>query len=152
MLCGSVTDICQVGVPPFAPIKKRKARKGKMVKNILKRREESNTYLTNICRHRWRKRSSKKIDEVGAFSQHCGFHQLLLSQLMKATVLAEASYFIHFHRALSPPVMSTDVSQVSLSSLLFKIFFILSPLITFFFAYAQCCVQWNMERESTKYG
>jgi hypothetical protein len=40
------------------------------------------------------------IDEILAFSEHCGFHHLLL-QLMKATVLAESSYFINFHWAIS---------------------------------------------------
>ena len=42
-------------------------------------------------------------------------------QLMKVKVLAESSYSIYFHRALSVPAMSTDVSQVGLlSSILFK--------------------------------
>ena len=55
------------------------------IKYILRRRED--TYLAHVCRHRWR-----------------------LLQLMKATVLAETSYFINFHRGLSAPRMSTDVS------------------------------------------
>ena len=38
-------------------------------------------------------------------------------QLMKATVLAESSYSIHFHRDLSAPAMSTDVSQVGVALL-----------------------------------
>jgi hypothetical protein len=40
---------------------------------------------------------------------------------MKATVLAESSYFINFHQALSAPVMSTDVSQLGVA--LFTIFY-----------------------------
>ena len=34
---------------------------------------------------------------------------------MKATMLAESSYFIYFHWALSAPAMSTDVSQVGVA-------------------------------------
>ena len=65
-----------------------------------------------------------KIDGIGAFSQ--------LLQLMKATVLAESSYFIYFHWVLSAPVMSTDVSQVDVFLfLLFKIFFIILPFQVF---------------------
>ena len=41
--------------------------------NILKRREESDTYLTHVCRHCWSRKSLMKIDEIGAFSQHCAF-------------------------------------------------------------------------------
>ena len=51
-----------------------------------------------------------KMDETGAFSQHC-----LPLQLMKATVLAEISSFIHFHHDLSAPAMSTDMSQVGVT-------------------------------------
>ena len=50
-----------------------------------------------------------KTDEIGAFSQHCGF-----LQLMKATVLVDCSYF-NFLPALSVPAMSTDVSQVGVT-------------------------------------
>ena len=57
---------------------KRRNSKGKMIKNILKRREESNTCLTNVCRHRRSRQITMKMDETGAFSQHCGFHQLYL--------------------------------------------------------------------------
>jgi len=42
----------------------------------LKRREENNPYLTHVCRHPWSRKFLVKIDEIGAFSQHCGFHQL----------------------------------------------------------------------------
>ena len=48
-----------------------------MIRNILKWRDESDTYLTPICRHHWSRKSPMKIEEItGAFSQHCGFHQL----------------------------------------------------------------------------
>ena len=36
-------------------------------------------------------------------------------RLMKATVLAESSYFINFYRDLSDPAMSTDMSQVGVA-------------------------------------
>ena len=48
-----------------------------MIRNILKWREESDTYLPRVCRHHWSRNSPMKIEEItGAFSQHCGFHQL----------------------------------------------------------------------------
>ena len=34
---------------------------------------------------------------------------------MKATVLAESSSFIHFHRDLSAPAMTTDMSQIGVA-------------------------------------
>ena len=46
------------------------------IKNIFKRREECDIYLTHVCRHRWRRKSSMKIDEIGAFIQHYGFDRL----------------------------------------------------------------------------
>ena len=39
----------------------------------------------------------------------------LFVQLMKASVLAESSDFIYFYRALSAPVMSSDLSQVGVA-------------------------------------
>ena len=74
-----------------------------MIINILKRREESDTYLTQVCRHRWSK----------AFIS-CKLVSLLL-QLMEATLLAESSYSIYFHRDLSAPAMSTDMSKVGVA-------------------------------------
>ena len=40
-----------------------------MIKNILKGREESKTYLTYVCRHRKSRQIIMKMDETGAFSQ-----------------------------------------------------------------------------------
>ena len=80
-----------------------------MIKNILKRREESDTYLIPVCKHRRSRQIKTKMDETGAFSKHCGF-----LQLMKTTDLAESSSFIHFHRGLSSPAMCTDMSQVGI--------------------------------------
>ena len=46
---------------------------------MLTRREESDTYLAQVCRHRRSRKSLVKIDEIsGAFSQHCGLHQFSL--------------------------------------------------------------------------
>ena len=39
----------------------------------------------------------------------------LPQELMKATVLAESSTYIHFHRDLSAPAISTDMSQVGVA-------------------------------------
>ena len=57
----------------------------------------------------------------------------LLLQLMKATVLAESSYFIYFHRALSAPAMSKNVSQVGVHFLYFKNIFLAFYLPRFSF-------------------
>ena len=63
-----------------------------MIKNMLKRRKESDTYLTTFCRH------------------CCPL------QLMKATVLAESSNrFLFFHCHLCTPVMSTESSQIGVA-------------------------------------
>ena len=45
-------------------------------------------------------------------------------QLMKATVLAESSVFILFHHDLSAPAMSTDMSQVGVSILIYFYLFL----------------------------
>ena len=50
-----------------------------------------------------------KMDVTGAFSQHCG------TSTAKATVLAESPNYLHFHRDLSAPSMSTDMSQVGVA-------------------------------------
>jgi len=35
-----------------------------MIKNMLKRRKESNTYLATIRRNRWSRQIAKKIDKI----------------------------------------------------------------------------------------
>jgi hypothetical protein len=40
---------------------KKKTWKGKMIKNMLKWRKESDTYLTHVCRHRWSRQLWKFI-------------------------------------------------------------------------------------------
>jgi hypothetical protein len=59
----------------------RKTWKGKMKRNIDKIKGRMwhlcDTYVTRVCRHRWDRKSPVKIEEItGAFSQHCGFHQV----------------------------------------------------------------------------
>ena len=71
-----------------------------MIKNILTRRKESDTYLATVGRHRW----SRQIAITFPL------------QLMKATVLAENyPHFMYFHRDLPTPAMSTDSSQVGVT-------------------------------------
>ena len=43
---------------------KRKTWKSKMIKNMLKSRKESNTYLTIVCRHRWSRQIMMKVDKL----------------------------------------------------------------------------------------
>ena len=52
--------------------------------------EESDIYLTYICRDCWSRKSPVKIDET-------------------------SGAFINFHQVLSAPVMSTDVGQVGVT-------------------------------------
>ena len=37
-----------------------------MIKHILKRKEESDTYLTHDCRYRWSRQITIKVDELGS--------------------------------------------------------------------------------------
>jgi hypothetical protein len=60
-----------------------------MIKSILKRREESNTYLTHVSRHRQSRQIAMKTDE--------------------------SSSFIHFNCDLSTLGMSTAMSQVGVA-------------------------------------
>ena len=47
-----------------------------MIKNLLTRRKESDTYLDTVSRYHWSRQITMKIDKIVVFSQHCGFHQL----------------------------------------------------------------------------
>ena len=67
--------------------------KENLKRKMLKRRKESNTYLTHVCRH------------------HCSRENSRL-HLMKATVLAGSSEFLSFHQVF---FMSTDVNQVGVT-------------------------------------
>jgi hypothetical protein len=35
-----------------------------LIKNLLKRRKESDTYLTTVCRHRWSRQITMKVDKL----------------------------------------------------------------------------------------
>ena len=74
----------------------------------LKRREESDIYPTHVCRHRWSRQITMKMDETGAFNQYW---------LSSTTVMAESSSFTHFHCDLSGLAMSKDTSQVGVALL-----------------------------------
>ena len=52
-----------------------------MIKNMLTRRKESDTYLATVSRHCWSRQIMMKIDKL---------LKSLSLQLMKATVLAES--------------------------------------------------------------
>ena len=67
---------------------------------------------------------------VGYLVQSTDFHQFSSKvvyslQLMKASVLAENSQYIQFHRDLSAPTMSMDMSQVDSLSFILIIFLFL---------------------------
>jgi hypothetical protein len=90
---------------------------------MLKRREESDTYLTHICRHYSSRESpEKKItyeelsENTVAFIRYRLRCSLYL-QPMKATVLAESSSYFFFFLlwAISATTMSTDVSRVGVA-------------------------------------
>ena len=57
--------------------------------------------------------------EQWMYSEHSANTVVFISslplQLMKAAVLAESSKYIHFHRDLSAPAMSADMSQVGVT-------------------------------------
>ena len=85
-----------------------------LIKNVLTRRKESNTYLTTVSRHRWSLQIAIKWIKCVAFSRHCGFHQLK-RKLMKAAVPAESYTLYPLYRDLRTPAMSTDSSQVGVT-------------------------------------
>jgi hypothetical protein len=72
-----------------------------MIKNILKRRKESNTYLATICRYRWSTQITMKIDK--------------LLELSSAEEEVFLQYFIYFLCDLSTPAISADSSQVGVA-------------------------------------
>ena len=96
---------------------------------MLKRREERerDTYLTHMCRQ-----SLGQKDCCESWRNMRNFQPTLWLSLLtvQAAVLAESSsYFFNFHRTLSAPPMSTDMSQVGFA--LFPSFFIILPFQVF---------------------
>ena len=106
-----------------------------IVKNILKRKEESDTYLTHVCRHHWSRKSSMKYmeQELSAYTMAFISCRSRL-QLIKATVQAES----YFHRLISSSSFcSSDVyrheSGICRSLLFFFKYFLSFYLSRFFF-------------------
>ena len=86
-------------------------------KNMLIWSQESDTYLTTVCRHRWSRQSTMKVDKLlelsASSAAFISWRGRLPLQLMKATVLGESSNLLSFfHRHLCTPAMSTNSSQI----------------------------------------
>ena len=79
-----------------------------MIRKYIKMKVRERHLRTHVCRHRW----SRHHDESGFIRS---FQPTLPLKLMKATVLAESSEYIHFHRDLSAAAMSIDRSQVGVA-------------------------------------
>ena len=100
---------------------------------MLKSREESDTYLTHVCRHNWSRKSLVKIDEIsGAFSQHCGFHQL-------QTYIYQERWLLIFHQFSQGSFCSINVNRREsgrcCSLLFFLIFFIIFLRLLLYLSY-----------------
>ena len=68
-----------------------------MIKNMLTRRKESDTFLATVGRHRWSRQITMKIVDE---SHSAGW---------------KLQQFIYFHHDPSTPAMSTDSSQVGVA-------------------------------------
>ena len=69
-----------------------------LIKIILKWKKESETYLTHVCRHRWRRQITVKIDEIGAFKPTLSsavdlYTLLFLPLLLCSTVFTEMTWW-----------------------------------------------------------
>ena len=95
----------------------------KIIKNILKRREESDTHLTHVCRHCRSKKSSMKIDRIRIV--------YFFSWWKPQCWLTAPIPYIFIELFLLQWCLQMCVRFVSLSSLLFKIFFIIIPFQIF---------------------
>ena len=87
--------------------------------NILKWREVSDTYLTNVCRHRWSTQITMKVDGLGVFSScrgnqnsfgSCSLADCLFiawwQRMTKITVfLTFIAWFVLTNKQLSPWLM-----------------------------------------------
>ena len=91
-----------------------------VIKNILTRRKESDTYLSTVSRHRLESADNdENRSNVVAFSQHCDLHQLKKMSSSSADEGHSAGWkllhLIYFHHYLQTPVISTDSSQVGVA-------------------------------------
>ena len=74
------------------------------------KRKESDTYLATVSRRRWSPQIAMKVDQV------CSFQPALHpSSALQPQCRLKATHFIHFHRDLRTPVMSTVSSQVGVA-------------------------------------
>ena len=79
-----------------------------MIKIVLKRRKESDTYLSADRRHRRSTQIAMKVDKCVAFSRHCGLQSSSSADEGRSTL-------IHFHRDLRTPAMSSVSSHVGVT-------------------------------------
>ena len=87
-----------------------------MIKNMLKWRKESDTYLTRVCKHCWSRQITMKIDKFPELSSR----QITMKidkfpELSSSSAGWKLQKFIYFHCDLSSPVMSTDMSWVGVT-------------------------------------
>ena len=66
-------------------------------------KEESDSYVTQVCRHRWGRQITMKVDT---------FPELSASTV---AFINCRSLLIYFHRDLSAAAISTDMSQVGVA-------------------------------------
>ena len=85
---------------------------------MLKWRTDSNTNLTFVCRHRWSRQMTMKVDRCLKLSDRSAGWKL--------------QAFIYFHRHLSAPAMSTDNSQVGVA--------ICTTFLTIIYIYICICI------------
>ena len=85
-----------------------------MIKNILTRRKESDTYLATVSRHRWSRQITMKVDKMCSF-QPALWPSSAEEEASLPQCWLKATHFIYFHRNLPTPAMSTDSSQVGIA-------------------------------------
>ena len=101
----------------------------RIVKQMLKRREERDTYLTHVCWHHSSGGSAEKRWNTRSFQATLWLSSALdvyvySDSWSKLHSLLKEPYISSFHWTLSAPVMSIDVSQVRVAlSLLFNILY-----------------------------
>ena len=72
-----------------------------MIKNMLPRRKESDTYLANVSTDHWSQQIAMKVEKM------CSFQPTLWP--------SSAEEEDYFHRDLRTPAMPTDSSQVGVT-------------------------------------
>ena len=82
------------------------------IKNMLKRRKESDTYLTTDSRHRQSPQIAMKVNKVFSFQPAL---QPSSTEWWRPQCRLKPTHFIHFHRDLQTPAMSTVSSRVGVA-------------------------------------